>query len=96
MKAPTSSHAQILGALHQLTVAIVSAVDAGGEFGADGGTLFVGLSSQDCTIRQFQDIMGTLVAIGALCRVGDRYYLGDLGLAMVRAESQTKGGAVPA
>jgi hypothetical protein len=74
-------HPEFFAGLHLQTRAIVAAVAAGREAGADGGLLYAGLSGEGCTIDQFQALVGAMVGAGLLCRVGERYYLGEAALA---------------
>lgn len=78
------SHPQILSAIKALCDAIVSAVDAAGPLGAPGGVLYAALMGQGCTLQQFQSITGGMVGAGLLCKVGESYFLGELGLEMVK------------
>lgn len=78
------SHHQELVAIKALCDAIVAAVDAGGEFGAPGGVLYSALMSHGCSLPQFERIMSGMIGAGLLCKVGERYYLGELGLELVK------------
>lgn len=75
-------HAQML-AIKALCDAIVAAVDAAGPSGAPGGVLYSALMSQGCTLAQFESIAGGMVGAGLLCKVGQCYFLGELGLEMM-------------
>lgn len=77
-----SHHAQLL-AIKALCEAIVSAVDAGGPAGASGSVLYSALMCQGCTFQQFQDLTAGMIGAGLLCKVGECYFLGELGLEMV-------------
>lgn len=84
MKTPSASHPAQLLAIKALCDSIVAAVDAGGDDGASGGILYAALMSQGCTLDQFSGIMAGMVGAGLLCKVGERYFLGELGLEMMK------------
>lgn len=86
-----ANHPAELLAIHALCSAIVSAVDAGGVDGASGGILYTALMGQGCTLAQFESIAAGMVGAGLLCKVGEFYHLGELGLSMVQGE--LKGGS---
>jgi hypothetical protein len=87
---PNSTHHAQLIAIKALCEAIVSAVDVGGAEGATGGILYAALMQQGCTLDQFSGIMAGMVGAGILCKVGERYFLGELGLEMVRPVARFK------
>lgn len=78
------SHHQELVAIKALCDAIVAAVDAGGPSGAPGGVLYSALMSFGCELHQFERIMCGMVGAGLLCKVGEVYYLGEVGLQLVK------------
>lgn len=80
----SATHPQILTAIKALCDAIVSAVDVAGPSGASGSILYTALMQHGCTLDQFQQITGGMVGAGLLCKVGECYFLGELGLEMVK------------
>lgn len=70
--------------LRAVSVAVASAVDAAGSAGAPSGVLYAAMLAHGCTLEQFKAIMSALEGAGVVCAVGERYFLGDLGLAMVK------------
>ncbi len=68
-------------ALRALCDAVVSAVDAGGNEGASGGILYTAMMQDGCTMEQFQALMSGMIGAGLLCKVGERYFLGEVALA---------------
>ncbi len=80
----SSSHPAVISAIKSLCDAIVAAVDAAGPSGAPGGLLYSALMVHGCTLNQFQQITGGMIGAGLLCRVGESYFLGELGLEMMK------------
>lgn len=78
-----NAESQLL-AIRALCTAMVQAVDAAGPAGASGGLLYALLMPQGCTLPQFNGLVSGMIGAGMLCRVGECYHLGELGLEMVK------------
>jgi hypothetical protein len=72
-EAPVS--AQQRRALTLVFEAIREAVEEGGPTGTPGGVIYAALSQAGCSLQTFEQMMGSLVAVGALRREGERYFL---------------------
>ncbi len=60
-------------ALVALADAVAEIVEAGGELGVPGGTLYAALMTYGCTLEQFEGLMRALVATRRVVRRGDLY-----------------------
>lgn len=67
---------QQIAVLRQIGRAILEAVQAGGEMGAPGGTLYAVGLGQECTWSQFEQIMDGMVRANVLTKDGDCYHVG--------------------
>lgn len=62
-------------ALKAICDAIVDGVATAGKFGTPGGTIYAMLMSAGCTLEQYEQIMGVLVAAGKLEKRGHLYFI---------------------
>ncbi len=73
---PTNPTPQQLSALRFIVKAVVDAVKEAGPLGVSGGVLYAAMMTHGATFKQFESLMGGLVADGKLRRDGDLYFIG--------------------
>jgi hypothetical protein len=66
--------AQQVKLLRMVADAILCTVREAGPTGAPGGVIYAALMAQGCSLHQYEQIMGGLVAAGMLTRDGDCYH----------------------
>jgi hypothetical protein len=66
--------AKAVQALRLICDAIIETVKKAGESGVPGGVIYTALMTQGCTMQQYEEIMGGLVAVGKLTKRGNLYF----------------------
>jgi len=69
---------QIL-AVQKLGSAVLEAIEHSGDLGAPSGVMYAALSSQGCTLQQYQSLMGSMKRRGLVSEEGDCYTITEAG-----------------